>query len=174
MKLTNYIRDAFIHAAMQDVPTINYRELIQKRVLHEAIAALPASVAKLYKDENTRPFLKLEYYYFGNIGTLIPCSDRQSSKHSSFFDVVQINKLLGLDKEQSKKLQELRTKLHVAAYSCSTRKQLLDLLPEFEKYLPADEAKAMKINLPTVANIVGDFVKAGWPKNQAKSANALL
>ena len=172
MKLTNYIRDAFIHAAMQDVPTIHYGELIQKQVLHEALAALPASVAKLYKDKNTRSFLKLEYYYFGNIGTLIPCSHHQSGKDSSFFDVVQINKLLGLDKEQSNKLHVLRSKLHAAAYGCSTRKQLLDLLPEFEKYLPADEAKAMKINLPTVANIVGDFVKAGWPKNQVKITKA--
>jgi hypothetical protein len=49
----------------------------------------------------------------------------------------------------------------------STRKALVDLLPEFEKYLPADEAKAIA-SLPAVANVLSDFVKAGWPKNQPK------
>ena len=38
-------------------------------------------------------------------------------------------------------------------------------LPEFAKYLP--KAVAKTDNLPAVANLVADFVKAGWPKEQA-------
>ena len=63
--------------------------------------------------------------------------------------------------------QELETKLMAAANSCTTRKALVELLPEFEKYLPADQAAACK-TLPAVANIMADFVKAGWPKDEAK------
>ena len=40
------------------------------------------------------------------------------------------------------------------------------MLPEFEKYLPADEQKALR-SVPVVANLVADFTKAGWPKDKA-------
>ena len=51
------------------------------------------------------------------------------------------------------------------ALGASTRKGLADALPEFEKYLPADEPAAVR-SLPVVANVVADFVKAGWPKGK--------
>jgi hypothetical protein len=68
---------------------------------------------------------------------------------------------------QVEKRKELRSKLQATADAVTTRKALIDLLPEFEKYLPADEAKAVA-TLPAVANVLSDFVKAGWPKNQPK------
>jgi hypothetical protein len=40
-------------------------------------------------------------------------------------------------------------------------------LPEFEKYLPEDEAQAVRA-LPVVTNVVADFVKAGWPTKKAQ------
>jgi hypothetical protein len=63
---------------------------------------------------------------------------------------------------QEKARADLRSKLKSVAYSVSTRKALVAALPEFEKYLPADEAKAVR-TLPVVQNVVADFVKAGWP-----------
>jgi len=47
-------------------------------------------------------------------------------------------------------------------YACTTTKQLRELLPEFDRYLPAEEEKTLR-TLPVVQNIVADFVKAGWP-----------
>ena len=38
-------------------------------------------------------------------------------------------------------------------------------LPEFAHYLPAEDAPAGR-SLPVVANLVTDFVKAGWPKDK--------
>lgn len=37
-------------------------------------------------------------------------------------------------------------------------------MPEAEKYLPK-EAKS-STNVPAVANVVADLVKAGWPKGK--------
>jgi hypothetical protein len=59
-------------------------------------------------------------------------------------------------------MTSLRTKIKGAAYACNTTKQLRELLPEFERYLPAEEEKTLR-TLPVVQNIVADFVKAGWP-----------
>lgn len=67
---------------------------------------------------------------------------------------------------QKRRRKDLEAKLSAAAESCTTRKALADLLPEFAKYLPEDEAAACK-TLPAVANIVADFTKAGWPKAKA-------
>jgi len=78
----------------------------------------------------------------------------------------EVAKLLEALKEkkeaQDKMHRDLEAKLMAAANSCTTRKALVDLLPEFEKYLPAGQAEACK-TLPAVANIMADFVKAGWP-----------
>lgn len=58
---------------------------------------------------------------------------------------------------------DLRLKLEGCAAACTTLKLLKDMLPEFVKYMPADEPAACK-TLPVVQNVVSDFVKAGWPK----------
>ena len=51
--------------------------------------------------------------------------------------------------------------------TCKTRAALAAALPEFEKYLPADEPKALR-SLPSMANVASEFVKAGWPKKSVK------
>jgi hypothetical protein len=79
----------------------------------------------------------------------------------------QVEGLLTALAHQVERINALRTKLSATADAVSTRKALIDLLPEFEKYLPADESKAVA-SLPAVANVLSDFVKAGWPKNQPK------
>ena len=49
------------------------------------------------------------------------------------------------------------------------REALAAMLPEFEKYLPS-ETPALDRTVPAVANVVTDFMRAGWPKGQAKPA----
>ena len=65
----------------------------------------------------------------------------------------------------NKARKALAEKLRAVAYSVTTRKALAAALPEFEKYLPPDDAAAIR-TLPVVANVVADFVKAGWPKGK--------
>ena len=68
-------------------------------------------------------------------------------------------------RSRKKRLKDLRDKLTGAINACTTRKQAAEAIPEFEKYLPADEPKALR-SLPALANVAADFVKAGWPKGQ--------
>jgi hypothetical protein len=63
---------------------------------------------------------------------------------------------------------ELQNKLEGAVIAYTTRKQLAAALPEFEKYLPPEEAKGS--NLPALANVVTDFIAAGWPAGKANAA----
>jgi hypothetical protein len=63
---------------------------------------------------------------------------------------------------------DLQNKLESVAKSCNTRKQLAELLPEFEKYLPADTPAASR-SVPAIANLVTEFTKAGWPETKAKA-----
>ncbi len=166
MKLTNYMRDAFVSAAMNDVPSVDYEQ--QARDLVEK--ALDATFAKIVPGV-TRATLGAQGWMsrcgvktpgvLGNIFTYAPgfrCIEEDDAKTWA-----KLTELADKQRAQSEQHTDLRNKLHAVAYSVTTRKALVAALPEFEKYLPADEAKAVR-SLPVVANVVTDFVKAGWPK----------
>lgn len=167
MRLTNYMRDAFISAAMHDVPQENFGDQMQTLLIKAAISCLPPKVRTLYDDPATRNFVcqsqlphGFDYTYVPGLGTL-PVGTQE--------------KYAGLkekQKEQDTRLHGLRRQLRGVAYSARTRKALVALLPEFEKYLPADDSATCK-TLPAVANVMADFVKAGWPKDSAANAPAV-
>lgn len=161
MKLTENLREAFVRAAMADVPTIDYREQLQKVVTAAAVNLLPPAVAAAYKQ--FPEYIETRHVYAGSMYFYVP------AVQSPVFpdDVKQeIKRLDALNDAQNEMLSALRTKLDAAANSVTTRKALADLLPEFEKYLPADK-RAATLNLPAVANIMADFARAGWPKGKA-------
>lgn len=171
MRLTNDMRDAFIRAAMNDVPRVDHREEIRKLVLADAVEALPAAVRKLWDNKALNHWVKTETHYFHHIGVVIPSASpgsswRRSDHKLSATTLQKVAELKAAMDAADKLHDELKQKLKAAAYGCTTRKQLAALLPEFEKYLPADEVKAIKQNLPAVANIMADFTKAGWPKGK--------
>jgi hypothetical protein len=64
--------------------------------------------------------------------------------------------------EAKKARRELENKLHAVVAGCNTRKQLVEALPEFEKYAPQEPTKLA--GLPAVSGVVADLVAAGWPK----------
>ncbi len=169
MRLTNTIRDAFIRSAMNDVPSVDYTEQIRKLALDDIVDQLPEPVRKIWNDTKTRCYIETTWGNFGGVSVTHPCDGHRAKLTS------QGEKKLAVVIEKQKAQKELhdalRQKLRSAAYACSTRKALAEMLPEFEKYLPADEAKAAAVNLPAIANIVTDFVKAGWPKNQKLAAS---
>lgn len=167
MRLTNYMRDAFISAAMHDVPQEDFRDQMQTLLTKAAISCLPPKVRAFYDDPATRDFVcqsqlpyGFEYIYVPGLGTL---PEGTKEKYA---------KLKEKQKEQNARLHELRGQLRGVAYSARTRKALVALLPEFEKYLPAGDSATCK-TLPAVANVMADFVKAGWPKDSAANAPAV-
>jgi hypothetical protein len=172
MRLTNYIRDAFIRSAMQDVPKEDFNEQVAKLLREDSLKKLPPKVRAIAEDKDLRHFVTSKYYHVPSY--LISNPKVYDSEYTPSAEAEKkLSALIDQANTQNKRNQDLDGKLRSVAYACTTRKALVEALPEFEKYLPADEAKAVKANLPALANVVSDFVKAGWPKqNQGKIAAA--
>ena len=180
MKLTNYMRDAFIRAVMADVPaedTKGFEAEVHKLVLDDALSKCPPQVRALWNDPKTQPWVSTNYIgfsdrthgaYFSSL--VVPSANRDNYSMSD--KVVEKVKVIGVQKKAVVESRlELERKLRAVAHSVTTRKLLAEALPEFEKYLPADQEKAVR-SLPVVANVVSDFVKAGWPKGGKKAPAA--
>ena len=169
MRLTNYIRDAFIEAAMQDVPsTCNHTEEIRKLAQADVFSRLPKDIYKIWTENGeSRSFLKVRHDSIRGVSFVYPATDEYRSGARPVSDKVKakIDVLADEMEADYKVKKDLRSKLKGAAYSCNTTKQLRELLPEFDSYLPPEEAPSPR-SLPVVANIVADFAKAGWPKDK--------
>lgn len=167
MKLTNTIRDAFIRAAMNDVPNVDYTEQIRKVACDDAVAALPPAVRKLWNDKATRNFLNLNHATYGRVSVAYPSDTKygEARKLSPSAETA-VTELADKAKAEKSARDSLQSRLRAVAYSMSTRKALAEALPEFAKYLPEDEAAALR-TVPVIANVVADFVRAGWPKDKA-------
>jgi hypothetical protein len=164
MRLTNIIRDAFVRAAMQDVPQTDYVEEMRKVAQDDAVAQLPPKVRALYQDKELSHYVNTVYRSHGGYGVNVPGAGDFSLTDKAKAKISEMRAALEAQQERMKGLQN---KLRNCAYGCKTRKALVDMLPEFEKYLPADDAAACR-TLPAVANVVSEFVKAGWPKDAKK------
>ena len=159
--MTNYLRDAFVRAAMADVPFIDYREKIRSLVNKQVARYL--KIAGAESVDVTR--LSRNYTYIA--GTSFSMNGLTDEECEAIKKASEIVELVDLHNEQDKTVSNLRNNLSGAIGACNTRKQAVEALPEFEKYLPADTPAAMR-SLPALANVVSDFVKAGWPKQQKR------
>lgn len=169
MRLTNTIREAFVNAALDDVPSVDYQSMISKLALDDAISQMPATLQRAYKvcpeyfenkgkqlqDENGRHI----GWYYGPWGNSNMTSETRAK-------IVEANALMSA---QSIARYRLKEKLSAVAHSTTTRKGLVELLPGFEKYLP-EEAAPLSRMVPAVANVLEAFVDAGWPKEELKTA----
>lgn len=165
MKLTNYIRDAFITAVMQDVPkSCDHSEEIRKIAQADLIDQLPQIVQKAWKDKVAIEYIKRTVETFGRVQVVHPCVNDYGRSSMKLTKEAQIKVDQLASEMQADRIirDDLTKKLKGAAYACTTTKQLRELLPEFERYLPAEEEKTLR-TLPAVANIMADFAKAGWP-----------
>lgn len=160
MKLTSNIRSAFVRAVMDDVPRVDYQAQAQKILTDEAVAQLPPKIRAIYNDPSLRHFVAKKQVYSIGQYCYVPGPEYERTEAAG----AKIKELQAQHDEQSGKHTELRNKIRAIADTSSTRKQLVDKLPEFEKYLPPDERAAAQ-SLPLVANVVAEFVKAGWPKD---------
>lgn len=164
MRLTNYIRDSFVANALNDVPSIDYCEQTRDRI--NVLAKAARKAAKLPESEIAR--YDDNYLHMGRnsmyVAGLLKSEIEQIQKDTILLE------LNAKDAEQTAARDALCNKLAAVANSVTTRKALVELLPEFEKYLPAEEAKAS--NLPAISNMMGDFIRAGWPKAKQGAVKA--
>lgn len=167
MRLTNFLRDSFVRAAMADVPKVNYTEQAEKLAREFMKKEFARVFPKIDMNGEANDWLeKCSLDMPGSLGRIYTVNPHYGYlKDKPIWE--ELKALAELHSAQHKQHRDLQDRLTGVAYACTTRKQLLEALPEFEAYLPEEEAKAAK-NLPALANVLSDFVKAGWPKNQPK------
>lgn len=159
MKLTNFLRDAFVRQVMADVPGVDYDEKTRIAAMKLAVAALPPKVRAIWNDLELRDYVMTTRQFAGSVHMALP-GRLLSADAQAKLEVLEEARM-----EQFQRNNALRDKLKAVAYSATTRKALADMLPEFEKYLPADDAAACR-TVPAIANVVADFAAAGWPKGK--------
>lgn len=149
MKLTKYQREAFVRAVMDDTPRLNDDQT--KTDLQAALVkAMSPAVRKVYREAPGALKTKHTYDLFDRNGHTFIVGDANFDEVAKpWFDKVQQRK-------------DARRQLQGVADGCTTLKQLKQLLPEFEQYMPTEEAPTK--NLPVVANVVSTLVNLGWPK----------
>ena len=159
MKITKYDRLAIVRAIMADVPKPDKTK--RKAEIQAAIVkAMSPAVRKVFKDcpSALRAF---------HVGDLI--SDGSwDSRIVVVGDVADelLKAICEPYEQEDGAYYSAHNKLRNAVDSCTTRKALMDRLPEFEKYFPTEAAPTK--NLPALANVVADLSKLGWPKSKTK------
>jgi hypothetical protein len=165
MKLSNYHRQTFVDAVMNDVPRVEYSEQARSLIHAEAAAQLPAEIKKIYDNKELRGWLQ------ANTAVATPrnLSSVYAVAHAGYKPSPELqtilNELSELAGIQHEARAELRARVKATIAACSTRARAMKMLPEFEKYLPSDDNTTS--NLPAVANLAAELVKAGWPKGKA-------
>jgi hypothetical protein len=172
MRLTNNIRDSFIRAVMHDLPSPeNFEAQAHKIYIDDAIEQMPAQLRPLVLDQKLGEFFnhRSVYSYNSPFSSVYVPTARGVDYTPTATAKKKVDELNAKAKEHMAMKSALEEKLRGVAYGCTTRKALAAALPEFEKYLPADEPAACR-SLPAVANLVADFTKAGWPKSATKKS----
>ena len=157
MKIDKYVRQSIVKAIMADVPAPDrskrHADLqaalvkLMSPPARKVYSATPKALATYHTGEST---------YNGtdwNTRTVV-IGDVTGDK---------LNALLKPYEAEDEAHRIAAQRLRSAVDSCTTRKQLMDRLPEFEKYYPAADVPMSK-NLPALANVVADLAKLGWPK----------
>jgi hypothetical protein len=159
MKITKYDRLAIVRAIMADVPK---PDKTKRRVeIQDAVVkAMSPTVRKVFRE--CPGALRSNH-----VGDLV--SDGSWDSRSIVVGDVtdeMIKTILKPYVDQDDAFYSAQNKLRNAIDSCTTRKALMDRLPEFEKYFPTEAAPTK--NLPALANVVADLSKLGWPKSKTK------
>ena len=171
MRLSTSMRLAFVRAVMDDVPFVDYdeqlRQLAQKTVDSYRPAAL---VRALDLDPSIQDWLNRDYQYIHKYQKSFCLVGSKQSLDRLNADPDFTQAAQNLRKQQQAQLEQrsaLETKLKASAQACQTRAQLAKTLPEFEKYLPTEAGNSKC--LPALANLMSDFMAAGWPKQPASA-----
>lgn len=175
MKLTNYVRDAFVRRVMDDLPaTPDYEDQAGKILTDDCVAQLPAEVRTLWFRTDLRQYLDCRdrhHHYRGTGGsttiyyTAFDSNNGPGSKPREEASA-RADALLAKAVDADRHRDELGTRLRQVAYGCTTVAALRLALPEFEKYMPEKPTKPDR-SVPVVTGVYEAFRAAGWPKDGA-------
>jgi hypothetical protein len=159
MKITKYDRLAIVKAIMADVPKPDKNKRLQE-IQAAIVKAMSPMVRKVFKETPGA----LRTYHVGDL----TYNGNWDSRTVVVGDVTDgmMDAILKPYKDADDDLYAAHCKLRNAIDSCTTRKALMDRLPEFEKYFPTETSPTK--NLPALSNVVADLSKLGWPKSKTK------
>lgn len=174
MRLTETHRAAFVRAVMDDVPTPNTREQVQKLVNEDMRQVLPAQIVSLMNNATYKGYLSWVSMSLSrtveidgksrNIVGLGSVSVIAGYQPGATVDK-KIHDLVLAGYKALCEREEMQATLRRAIKGCSTLKQAQDMFPELAKYLPSgDDQKTL--NLPAASNVVADLTKLGWPRGK--------
>lgn len=150
MKITKYDKTAIVSSIMDDVPKPKHAALVAE-IQATLAAGMSDQARKLYK---THPKALASDRLYGSSYGL---------DYAMMFIVgdANVSKVLKpfVDAEETR--TQARSKVRSAIESCNTLKQLMDRLPEFERYYPTEQQPTK--NLPALFNVAADLAKMGWP-----------
>lgn len=175
MKLTKYHKEAFVKAVLDDVPRIDYVEMVRKLVLEDSISQLPKGLQEFAKDPKTSDFITAQWKqiekprnenggWTGSVGCTIKGANNEykpSKKAQALLD-----KWLPAMVEQDSVKSKLQCDLNQAIVGCSTLKQAQEAFPELKKYLPKVTPKGEQVPAPLYKNVLMELTKAGFPKGK--------
>jgi len=188
MKLTQLHRANFVAAVMASAPTHDFQAEIDKLVRAEAIKALPPKVRAIHDDPELRCFVNLVHVQFEAVrrsdGPELKVWSERTVSPGSFavpgYDYKpstalknRVCAILTKEAEQRVECRVVETRLTAIASTARTRKELVELLPQFEKFIPAD-APAIDRTVPVaeIDSVVTDLARLGVPQAKKKVADA--
>lgn len=164
MRLNTTHKKAFVNAVMADVPQVDYNDQIRQYVFIAARQLMPDSIRTIWDDKDLRGWLRMDNTIMGGVSVVYPAQKAgpRLDRNTAVDD--HIRRLAALNEEQHQRRQRLQAHLEASIVNIRTSDALKTAFPEFEKYIPAEEASSR--NLPALANLVSEFVQAGWPKDR--------
>ena len=171
MRLSSYHREAFVRSVMNDVPQIDYAEQIRAVLIEDAVNSLPPLIQKAWRDPILKEYI-CDFYSYGHGRPSANLPGLQRHFVQTEANKKKLDDLVSLKAQQERQRSDLEAKVTAAINACSTRKQAVERMPEFEKYLPPAIGDTQSKYLPAIANLVSDLAAAGWPKDKPLAKGA--
>lgn len=156
MKLTNTMRDTFVAAVMEDVPSIDYAHQIEGLVRRLAFEQFPAFIKGAVG--HSHGFLRHEFMDAHGSKYFVPAPPG--------FDLEEIRRETEAlaHKRDSQRMQraELRARLLNLANTCTTVGALADSVPELASYTPDGPGEQLSLVERPRSNVVESLKLGGW------------
>jgi hypothetical protein len=187
MKLLKHDKEAMVNQIMKDVPAAitltQVGDLYRKEMEAAHAAAVPPEVLKLAKSGDTKKYFQWTsqplHYCLGHdryghsdrlekLGTHREIHTHLASSHLSAEKVaLGAAKMLRAFMDQEDQRDQLRRELLASLSDIKTSDALIKRFPEFEKYLPKEQAP---VYLPATTNLIASLSKMGWPAGAVGAA----
>jgi hypothetical protein len=155
MKLSKYTKEAIVRAIFADLPKIDKSK--RKTEIQANIVKLMSAECQVVYNRTPRA---LKTKYLGDVISHDGYHAREVFIGDA--DEKKIDQLCEVYVTEDEAREKARRQLSAAVMGYTTLNALKKAFPEFEKYLPTEDAPTK--NLPALANVVADLSKLGWPK----------